>query len=65
MEERRHTLEALLSDEERLKRAQNVVPAWSELNRSWARTPEEFQLFERLDRELQVGRAPRRRCRCF
>lgn len=88
-----------LQDEDRLKRAQNVVPSWSELNRAWARTgtlawpwgwhrtrscrrqvqqwvvvfawlqrfslrrrccppccaaEEEFQLFEKLDRELPV-----------
>lgn len=42
-------------DEERGKRAQNVVPTWSELNAQWARGPEELELFDRLDRDLQVG----------
>ena len=41
-------------DEDRLKRARNVVPSWSELNRQLARSEEEFQLFERMDAELEV-----------
>jgi hypothetical protein len=55
MDERRHTLEALLQDEERSKRAQNLVPSWTELNRALARGDGEFELFEKLDRELKVG----------
>ena len=52
----------LAQDEDRLKRAQNVVPSWPELNRQLARSEEEFQLFERLDAEVQVCRKVRGPC---
>lgn len=42
-------------DEDRLRRAENVVPPLEELNRMLARGPDEFELFQKMDRELQVG----------
>ncbi len=40
-----------MQDEERTKRALNVVPTLEELNAATARTPEELTLFNRLDHE--------------
>ena len=51
MEERRHTLENLLQDQDRSTKAVNTVPTPHELNEMLARTPEEMALFERLDKE--------------
>ena len=42
----------MLQDEERMKRAVNVVPSHSELNAMMARNPAEEELFNRLDAEL-------------
>ncbi|KAK9816457.1 hypothetical protein WJX72_000543 [[Myrmecia] bisecta] len=53
MEERKHTLEAMLQDEERLKRAVNHVPSHAELNAMVARSEEERLAFDRMDAELQ------------
>jgi SNF2 family DNA or RNA helicase len=50
-EERRQTLETLLTDQEKSTRPQNVVPTWDDLNRALARTPEELEMFTRLDAE--------------
>jgi SWI/SNF-related matrix-associated actin-dependent regulator of chromatin subfamily A protein 2/4 len=50
-EERRQTLETLLTDQEKSTRPQNVVPTFDDLNRALARTPEELELFTRLDAE--------------
>ena len=43
---------AWLQDEERTKVGLNQVPSVDELNDMLARTPDELQLFQRLDREL-------------
>lgn len=51
MEERRQTLETLLQDPERQRKATNEVPTWAELNVMLARTDGEKALFEKMDRE--------------
>jgi len=50
--ERRETLENLLQSQANGKRAEVNVPPLSELNRKVARSEEEWQLFNRLDEEL-------------
>ena len=50
--ERRETLENLLQSQANGKRAEVNVPPLSELNRQMARSEEEWQLFNRLDEEL-------------
>ncbi|BDA42833.1 ATP-dependent helicase BRM [Coccomyxa sp. Obi] len=52
MDERRHTLEEMLQDEERLKKAVNAVPSRQELNAQLARSEAERVEFDRLDCEL-------------
>jgi len=54
MEERRHTLEALLQDQDRALQAVNSVPSNNELNQMLARGDEEMALFEKLDSEPGV-----------
>ncbi|KAG7666770.1 hypothetical protein Ndes2526B_g04746 [Nannochloris sp. 'desiccata'] len=54
MEERRHTLEALLQDQDRALQAVNSVPTNDELNKMLARGDEEMALFEKLDSEPGV-----------
>ncbi len=51
MEERRHTLEALLQDQDRALQAVNSVPTDDELNKMLARGDDEMVLFEKLDAE--------------
>lgn len=51
MEERRQTLEALLQDQDRTRRATNAVPTPEEMNSMLARSEEEKVLFEHLDAE--------------
>eukprot|EP00887_Chlorella_sp_A99_P003101 scaffold9.g3101.t1 len=60
MEERRATLEELmqargeggeLCDQSRALKAANVADTWEELNRKVARSDEEFELFQKMDRE--------------
>ena len=45
-------------DEERMKKAVNLVPTHKELNAMLARTPAEEALFDRLDAELQWPQIP-------
>ncbi|CAK0787464.1 hypothetical protein CVIRNUC_010684 [Coccomyxa viridis] len=52
MGERRQTLEDMLQDEERLKKAVNQVPSHEELNAMVARSESELQLFNQMDAEL-------------
>ena len=51
MEERRHTLEALLQDQDRALQAVNSVPTNHELNKMLARGEDEMALFEKMDQE--------------
>ncbi|GIL44687.1 hypothetical protein Vafri_2212 [Volvox africanus] len=55
MEERRANLEALLQDAERLKVAPTEVQTNQQLNVAIARTPEEVELFNRLDMDPSMG----------
>ena len=48
----------MLQDEERMKRAVNVVPSHRELNAMMARNPAEEELFNRLDAELPWPQIP-------
>ena len=41
-----------MQDEERTKQGLNEVPAPSEMNAMLARSPEELELFERMDAEM-------------
>lgn len=52
MAERRQTLEALLQDQERNRKATNEVPSYSQINRMMARSDDEVKLFDKLDEEL-------------
>lgn len=49
---------ACLQDEERMKKATNVVPSHQQLNALLARTPDEEALFNKLDAELQWPQIP-------
>ena len=60
-EDRRHTLERLLADADRLAAASNVVPTHGEVNARLARTPEERALYDRMDAELDWPDAVRGR----
>jgi SWI/SNF-related matrix-associated actin-dependent regulator of chromatin subfamily A protein 2/4 len=51
MEERRHTLEALLQDQDSSRGAANAVASPAEMNAMLARGDEELALFERMDAE--------------
>ncbi|KAK9785522.1 hypothetical protein WJX73_005391 [Symbiochloris irregularis] len=53
MGERKLALESLLQDEERTKVGLNEVPSLQEMNKMLARTPEELELFEKLDHEIE------------
>jgi len=51
-EERRQTLETMLQDSDRTKRAENFSPTDDEINMMLARGDHELELFKRLDKEV-------------
>ena len=51
-DERKQTLEKLLDDYDQHEDTTNHVPSLVELNELLARTPEELELFNRMDREM-------------
>ena len=52
MEERRQTLETMLQDSERNKKAENYAPTREEINQMLARGEAELELFRKLDEEV-------------
>ncbi len=46
-------LATVLQDEERHKVATNISPTLEQLNRMVARTAEEYELYQRLDEEME------------
>lgn len=55
MEERRHTLESMLQDPERMKKASNVSPSDDEINRMLARGDKELEIFRELDNDEDMN----------
>jgi SWI/SNF-related matrix-associated actin-dependent regulator of chromatin subfamily A protein 2/4 len=55
MEERRHTLESMLQDPERMKKATNVAPSDDEINAMMARGADELETFRSLDADPDMG----------
>lgn len=52
MAERRQTLETLLQDQEKNRKATNEVPSYSQMNRMLARSEDEVKLFDKLDEDI-------------
>jgi hypothetical protein len=51
--ERKSTLEQIVADAERNKIAKNEVPTWDWIHRKLARSPEEFEQFQKIDEEME------------
>lgn len=55
MEERRQTLESMLQDPDRMKKASNVSPSDDEINQMLARGDEELGIFRELDKDEEMN----------
>ncbi|KAI8106850.1 hypothetical protein M9434_001504 [Picochlorum sp. BPE23] len=55
MEERRQTLESMLQDPERSKKASNMAPTDDEINKMLARGDKELEIFREMDKDPEMN----------